>query len=86
MVVDVTIENVERDWVPYNPLFFTVRDSDGYEYVMDSEASFMSPRPLRSGELARGDKVRGTVVFQVPKRKGLLLIYKIGDYQIRVRL
>lgn len=89
VVVDVTIENVERDQAPYNPLYFEVKDSDGHEY---STSLSIDPQALKSGELARGDRVRGTVAFAVPKGKGgLVLSYQplilFGGYQtIRVAL
>jgi len=32
VVVDVTLENANRDKAPYNPFYFKAKDADGYEY------------------------------------------------------
>lgn len=70
VVLDVTIENVGHDEIVYNPLFFKVKDSEGFEY----EADLFAPEPkLQSmGKLPRGEKVRGNVALEVPAAaKGL---------------
>ncbi len=83
--IEVEIANTGRsDPSPYNPLYFKVRDSQGYEYG----ASFASVDPsLTSGELAQGEKVRGHVTFEIPKEAmGLLVMYEpqvlFGGYRI----
>ena len=82
LVVDVTIQNLDRDSAPYNPLYFKVKDADGFEYNM----SVVAPDPgLKSGALAKGDKVRGNVAFEVPKTaNGFVLSYEplvvLGGY------
>jgi hypothetical protein len=56
LVTEVIIENVNREEAPYNPLYFKVKDSDGFEYL----SAITAPDPsLKSGTLAKGDKVRG---------------------------
>lgn len=89
VVVDVVIENTARDEAPYNPLYFQLKDADGFEY----HASFMAPAPsLKSGKLAKGERVRGNVAFETPQNvAGLVLSFQplvlFGDYQpIRVAL
>lgn len=74
LVTDVTVENISQDKVPYNPLYFKVKDADGFEY----NASFLGPDPsLKSGDLAKGEKVRGNVAFEVPKAgKGFVLTFE----------
>ncbi len=82
VLAEVLIENVDRDTTPYNPLYFSVKDSDGFEY----NASLMvGDNGLKSGELAKGEKVRGIVSFEVPaKANGLVMTYKplviLGGY------
>ena len=63
LVIDVVIENVNRDEeTPYNLLYFSVKDGNGYQY----QTTFFSPDPsLLSGSLIKGDKVRGFVAFEV---------------------
>ncbi len=89
VVVDVVIENTARDEAPYTPLYFQVKDADGFEY----NASLVAPAPsLRSGKLAKGERVRGNVAFETPQNvAGLVLSFQplvlFGDYQpIRVAL
>jgi hypothetical protein len=82
LVVDVTIANIDRDTAPYNPLYFKVKDMDGYEY----SDSLLAPAPdLKSGDLTKGQKARGNVAFEVPKTaKGFVLTYEplviFGDF------
>lgn len=89
IVVEVLIENVSVDKAPYNPFYFKVKDSDGFE---STPALGAGDQPLRSGELPKGDKARGTVAFEVKKdAKALVLSYKplvlfSGDEVIRVAL
>jgi hypothetical protein len=89
VVADVTLESPGRDTSPYNPIYFKVRASDGIEYT---STVIGDDRSLKSGELARGDRVRGTVAFEVPTgTTGLVLAYQplviFGGYQtIRIGL
>jgi hypothetical protein len=89
LIAEVTIESVTRDNAPYNPLYFKVKDSEGQEY----DAGLIGPdNGLKSGELPRGDRVRGAVSFDVPSEaKGLVMSYQpiviFGGYQtIRIQL
>ncbi len=90
LVVEVTIENESRETSPYNPLYFKVKDSDSFEYNVSLMP--MIGNALKSGELAQGEKARGTVTFEIPKTvKGLVLSYQplviLGGYQpIRIKL
>jgi hypothetical protein len=75
VVVEVLIENVGRDDpIPYNPLYFKLKDEDGFEY----NPNILGPdKSLMSGELPKGDKVRGVVAFEIPNgAKGLIMQYK----------
>jgi hypothetical protein len=84
LVTDVTLENATRDTAPYNPLYFKVKDSDGFEY---NGSLIGDDRSLKAGELATGEKARGTVAFDVPANaKELVLSYQpmvlFGGYQV----
>lgn len=88
VIAEVIIENVGADKVPYNPLYFTIKDADGFEY---SATISTDPQALKTGELAKGEKARGTVAIEVKEAaKGLVLQYKpiqFGNVQpIRVDL
>jgi hypothetical protein len=63
LVFDVTILNTGTEKLSYNPVGFTGKDLDGYEYDSDFTAV---DKALQSGELAAGDKARGKVVFLLP--------------------
>ena len=72
---DVTISNVGDDDFPYNSFFFTLKDSESFEY----ERGFVIGGPgqeLNSGRLDPGDKIRGWMIFEVPiEVEGLKAIY-----------
>lgn len=75
LVVEVLIENSSRpDEMPYNPLYFSLKDSNNFEY----NVSLVSPNPsLKSGTLPAGSKVRGNIAFDVsPSANGFVLTYK----------
>jgi hypothetical protein len=90
LVIDVIVENASRDdEAPYNPLYFSVKDSDSFEY----NTSMLAPDPaLSSGTLVRGDKSRGNVAFEVPiTASGFIVTYEplviLGGYgPIRIDL
>lgn len=87
VVAEVLIENAGQDNAPYNPLYFKVKDSEGFE----ANASLGVNSALASGELAKGEKARGMVAFEVKQAaKGLVLEYRplvIGsDTTIKVAL
>jgi len=83
VVVDVTVENVDRDSAAYNPLYFSIKDSDGFEYT----TAIAAPDPtLKSGDLPLGDKTRGNVAFELKEgATGLVMSYEplvlLGGYQ-----
>jgi hypothetical protein len=87
--IEAVIENTARDQAPYNPLYFKVKDSDGFEY---NHAIASVDPSLKSGDLAKGEKVRGHVAFEVKSSaKGLVLAFEpmvlFGDYkEIRIAL
>jgi hypothetical protein len=90
LVIDVSIENSGRtDETPYNPLYFSIKDADGYEY----NTAFLAPDPsLKSGALPKGERVRGFVAFEIRSASvGLILTYEplviLGGYEpIRIDL
>lgn len=90
LVVEVIIENISRDdETPYNPLYFSVKDADGFQY----NVTMLAPDPaLSSGKLVKGDKVRGNVAFEVKETaSGLVISYEplvlLGGYEtIRIEL
>lgn len=75
VIAEVVIENSASDSkIPYNPLYFKVKDADGFEYDAGFSAGDQS---LKSGDLAKGEKARGNIAFEVKKAtKGLVLEYK----------
>jgi hypothetical protein len=88
LIAEVVIENVGNDKAPYNPFYFKVKDSDGFEY---NAGITTDKQALKSGDLAKGEKARGTVAFEVKKdAKGFVMEYKPivigGGDAIRVAL
>lgn len=74
VVLDVTIDRAFGATGPYNPLYFKLKDANGFEYT----ASLLGgDQSLKSGELVAGEKVRGTVAFDVPAdAAGLVVSYQ----------
>jgi hypothetical protein len=83
VVAEVLLETTGRDEAPYNPLYFKVKDGDGFEYNV---ALNIQDGALKSGKLPSGEKVRGTVAFEVKQgASGLVLSYEplviLGGYE-----
>jgi len=83
LLVGVVIGNARPEPVPYNPLYFKVKDSTGFEY----NTTLPTEQPsLKSGNLASKDTVSGIVQFEVPaSAEGFILTYKplvlFADYE-----
>lgn len=74
VLAEVVIENVDQDEIPYNPFYFKVKDADGFEY---NAGISIADQSLKSGKLAKGDKARGIVLFEVKEgAAGLVMEYK----------
>jgi hypothetical protein len=89
VLAEVVIENINQDEIPYNPFYFKVKDADGFEYNVGLNTEDQS---LKSGKLAKGDKARGTVLFEVKEgATDLVMHYKpivlfSGDEAIKIKL
>lgn len=82
LLVEVLLETIYQE-APYNPLYFKVKDADGFEHNVTISAA---DNTLKSGKLAAGEKVRGVVAFEVPEQAaGLVLSYEpivlLGGYE-----
>jgi hypothetical protein len=75
----LTIENVEQDKpVSYNLFYASLRDVDGYHY---SAEILGDSQQLKSGELPKGDTIKGSVAFRIPAdAKGLVFEYKVLSF------
>lgn len=87
-LIGVRIDNIAKSKsIPYNPLYFTLKDASGFEY---DTTIYPGTRGLGSGELQTDESVSGYIVFEVPDdAKDLVLTYKPlvigGDYkQLRI--
>lgn len=79
----VKIENLTRDRTPFNPFYFRVKDSQGYEYLPILGSPSAS---LQAGSLGRGQMVRNSVIFELPETEQVLVLtYQptvlVEDYQ-----
>jgi hypothetical protein len=74
LVVDVTLQTTTRDSAPYNIWYFSLKDSQDFEYTI----TMVAPKPqLQWGNLSQGEKVRGNVAFEIPENsRGLVLSYE----------
>lgn len=79
VMVNVTITNVDRNKVSYNPLDFKLDDNGNQtnltEIVMDDNGHKVVSDDLKSGDLTKGASVTGTLVGQAVQTDKLKLIY-----------
>lgn len=79
VIVNVTITNVDKDKVSYNPLDFKLDDNgnqtDLTELVMDDNGNKITNDDLKYGDLSKGASVTGSMIGQATKNNKLKLIY-----------
>lgn len=79
VMVNVTITNVDRNKVSYNPLDFKLDDNgnrtDLTEIVLDDNGHKVVGDDLKSGDLTKGASITGTLVGQAVQTDKLKLIY-----------
>ena len=73
VIVNVTIRNLGKDEVSYNPFDFKVQDANG---AQESETFATLDDSLSSGTLAPGGKVTGSMPFEVPIGDNAKLIFQ----------
>ena len=73
VIVNVTIRNLGSDEISYNPFDFKVQDANG---AQESETFATLDDDLRSGTLAPGGKVTGSMPFEVPTGDQATLIFQ----------
>ncbi len=71
VVLAVQIRNLDRTRLPYNPLYFRVKDAAGYEYLPTAGSPETS---LQAGTLYPGQSVSGQLIFQVPLSANRLVL------------
>ena len=86
LIVEVEIKNVGADSVYVSNTNFNAIDSNGYRY--DVDMLYMSEDRLETfQELYKNQKVRGKLLFKVPKdAKGLKIQYDFGSLLTGVKL
>lgn len=79
VIVNVTITNVDKNKVSYNPLDFKLDDNgnqtDLTELVMDDNGNKITNDDLKYGDLSKGASVTGSMIGQANKNNKLKLIY-----------
>lgn len=79
IIVNVTITNVDKNKVSYNPLDFKLDDNgnqtDLTELVMDDNGNKITNDDLKYGDLSKGASVTGSMIGQATKNNKLKLIY-----------
>lgn len=86
VVVTVSIKNNSSDKLSYNPFYFKMQNSSGQ--IEDGTFSTVNQdTALKSGDLAAGGNVTGTVIFEEPVNdKGLLLQYQDNIFSKDVKI
>ena len=73
IAVDITQAAI-NDEEPYNPLYFSLQDTDGYVYERGGSLYTAVEPKFGYGELSAGQRVRGWVPFEVPKSAILVAV------------
>lgn len=86
VVVTVNIKNNSNEKLSYNPFYFKMQNSSGQ--IEDGTFSTVNQdTALKSGDLATGGNVTGTVIFEEPVNdKGLLLQYQDNIFSKDVKI
>jgi hypothetical protein len=83
LVIDVTVENLQKDKIASLVTPYSINDADGYTY----EAYYYSglEKMLNYHNILPGETRRGNILFSVPiNSKGLKLKFNFGHGQIAV--
>lgn len=86
VIVNVTIRNLGKDEVSYNPYDFKMQDANG---AQESSAFATLDDSLNSGTLAPNGRVTGSMPFEIPTGTDAKLIFQPSfwsDYRIVVAL
>lgn len=73
VIVNVTIRNLGKDEVSYNPFDFKVQDANG---AQESSTFATLDDSLSSGTLAPNGKITGSMPFEVPQGTNAKLIFQ----------
>lgn len=86
VIATVNIKNNSNDKLSYNPLYFKMQNSSGQ--IEDGTFSTVNQdTALKSGDLATGGNVTGTLIFEEPVNdKGLLLQYQDNVFSKDVKI
>jgi len=79
VIVNVTITNIDKNKVSYNPLDFKLDDKGNQtaltDIVMDDKGNKITNDDLKYGDLSKGASVTGSLIGQATKDNKLKLIY-----------
>lgn len=86
VIATVKIKNGAKDRISYNPFYFKIQNSKGQ--IEDGTFSTVDQdTALKSGELAPGGEVEGTVIFEEPiDDKGMLLQYQDNIFSDKIKI
>lgn len=73
VIVNVTIRNLGKDEISYNPYDFKVQDANG---AQESTAFAVLDDDLNSGTLAPNGNITGSMPFEVPQGTNAKLIFQ----------
>lgn len=82
LIVDLTMENIEKTARELGGDRFTIRDSQNREYKFYSEGTIGNGRGEISSKINPGLTGRGTLVFDVPKDATGLMLETVGKGKI----
>jgi hypothetical protein len=85
VAVEIVIESGADEGVSVNPLYCSLKDSDGYEYSMYLFGK--DPSLGAENDLPKGDKMRGWVTFEVPESAaGFIFSYEPISFTETIRI
>lgn len=86
VIATISIKNNANEKLSYNPLYFKMQNSSG-QIEDEAFSTVNQDTALKSGDLATGGNVTGTVIFEEPVNdKGLLLQYQDNIFSKDVKI
>ncbi|QXE20015.1 DUF4352 domain-containing protein [Clostridium sp. 001] len=86
IIARVKIKNNAKEKLSYNPLYFKMQNSKG-QIEDETFSTVNEDTALKSGELAPGGEVEGSVIFEEPvEDKGMLLQYQDNIFSDKVKI
>lgn len=79
--LELTLENEDAELFRFADVDFSLRDPEGFEY--NTAPNAFGKASLIGGQLGRGEKLRGHIIFEVPQAKSNFTFYYEMPFELR---